>query len=181
MEWMILDLSPKTRDSLIPSHSEMNLWVDEFGRALAIHGKGITSKPNLIKELRHQNLTNWKSDSSCIPLNDWPNDTGNRNIGSWFKILLCEAIMKDTTEALFVHDLGYTQRDAGEFLNTVYEELCDRSRMEIVLCKLDLLHCWVYIYKLDIFLMLRKYPLSIVSQTLPSMPMAALCANMFEV
>ena len=85
------------------------------------------------QQMGHAGLVDIREEVIRIPINGWPADEHEREIGRWFNLGLTQGL-DALTLAPFTRELGYTLPGAKDFVSRVKDEI--RSRKIRAYCTL---------------------------------------------
>ncbi|KAK1779966.1 S-adenosyl-L-methionine-dependent methyltransferase [Copromyces sp. CBS 386.78] len=125
---------PHSDDGSLSQDSYFFRWAQALMVAMERAGRPMTLDSHRIKQqMRQAGLEDPEEQVIRVPINGWPEDAHEREIGRWFNLGLTQGL-EALTLGPFTRELGYTLDDARDLIGRVKEEI--RSRKIRAYCTL---------------------------------------------
>lgn len=93
IEQVEIDFVPQSDDGFIPRHSYIAQWAQELMDATEKLGRPIRLNPDLTKQrLRSAGFVDIRHEPIVVPVNGWPVDSHQRELGRWFNLGMKQGI-----------------------------------------------------------------------------------------
>ncbi|KAK3355345.1 methyltransferase LaeA [Neurospora tetraspora] len=134
VEQVEIDWVPRSDDRSLPPDSYFSRWAEALMEAMDRAGRPMRLDSHRIQQQMTQaGLVDPHEQIIKVPINGWPEDAHDREIGRWFNLGLTQGL-EALTLAPFTRILGYTPDEARDLISRVKEEI--RSRKIRAYCTL---------------------------------------------
>ena len=129
MEQVEIDMFPRCDDNTFPENTSLKLWYNCLAEATNRALRPIAYNHETGALLEHTGFVDIREEIIRVPLNPWPTDPWQRDVGRWYNLGLTEGL-EALTLGPFMRILGWTKDEVDILIERVKREVCTR-RMHV--------------------------------------------------
>ncbi len=129
LEQVEIDLQPRCDDNSLPEDSALRLWAHYLEDATARAERPIAYNHDTGKVLQEAGFFEIREEVIRVPLNPWPSDAWQREVGRWYNLGFTEGL-EALTLGPFTRVLGWRKWDVEKLVGEVKREVCTK-RMHV--------------------------------------------------
>lgn len=126
MEHVEIDFIPRCDDGTLPPNSSLNQWARYIMDATDRAYKPLAYNHNTRQFLERQGFVDIEEEVIRIPLNPWPADPHQKDIGRWYNLGVCQGLEAFTLAPL-TRVAGWKKVDVERLLTEVKREICSKK------------------------------------------------------
>jgi hypothetical protein len=126
MEHVEIDFQPRCDDGSLPPNASLVQWSRYLLEATTEADKTLAYNHNTRQMLQRQGFVDISEQVIKIPLNPWPTDPHERDIGRWFNLGLTQGL-EAITLAPLTRVLRWKKTDVDRLLSETKREICSKK------------------------------------------------------
>ena len=126
MEQVEIDLRPRCDDGTFPEQSQLMEWYKYLEDATTRGSKSIAYPPNTREMLHAQGFVDIEETIIRLPINSWPADPHEQDIGRWWNLGLCEGL-EAMSLGPFTRVYRWPAADVRKLVGEVKTVVCNKS------------------------------------------------------
>jgi hypothetical protein len=126
MEHVEIDFYPRCDDDTLPPNAAIFHWARLLIDATDTACKPLAYNPDIRNQLQRTGFVDINEQVIRVPMNPWPTDPHQREIGRWYNLGLCQNL-----EAMSLGPLtriqNWSKEDVEKLIADVKREICSRK------------------------------------------------------
>lgn len=125
MEQVEIDFQPRCDDGTLPPNSKLVQWSQYLVEASERAYKPLTPNPNTRQMLQALQFVDITEQIIRVPLNPWPADPHQKDIGRWYNLGLVQGLEAASLGPL-TRIFGWEKSDVDRIITEVKTEICSK-------------------------------------------------------